>query len=187
MNEKCKRELLRIARQTLNAVIRGERAPEPEADAPELRAKVGAFVTLKKGGRLRGCVGVFTSEEPLAETVARMTEASATEDPRFILTPILPDEVDDVGIEISVLSELQKLDDPLDFELGVHGIYVTSGRQSGCFLPQVAIETGWSKEEFLSQCCAGKAGLDRDAWRRADTEVCVFTAEIIKEQPRSKK
>jgi AmmeMemoRadiSam system protein A len=108
-----------------------------------------------------------------------MAKASATGDPRFMANPITPGEVNKLDIEISVLSPLQRTDDPLSLELGTHGIYIKRGYASGCFLPQVAEETGWSKEEFLSQCCLHKAGLPPDAWRDPSTEVYLFTAEIF--------
>ena len=91
-------------------------------------------------------------------------------------------ELQEIDIEISVLSPLEKTDDPLSLELGKHGIYIKKGFAGGCFLPQVATETGWNKEQFLSQCCGGKAGLPPDAWKQADTEVFLFTAEVFGEK-----
>jgi uncharacterized protein (TIGR00296 family) len=82
-------------------------------------------------------------------------------------------------IDISVLSPLQKIDDPLDFELGTHGIHIRKGSSNGCFLPQVATETGWTKEEFLSKCCSMKAGLSPDAWKEKNIEIYIFTSESI--------
>jgi uncharacterized protein (TIGR00296 family) len=108
-----------------------------------------------------------------------MAKASATGDPRFFADPIAPDELNELDIEISVLSPLQRTDNPLGLRLGVDGIYIKRGRASGCFLPQVATETGWSKEEFLSYCCAHKAGIAPDAWRQPGTEVYLFSAEVF--------
>ncbi|KAB2835382.1 MAG: AMMECR1 domain-containing protein, partial [Candidatus Brocadia sp.] len=88
----------------------------------------------------------------------------------------------DLEIEISVLSPLIRISNPLDFELGKHGIYIKKGFCTGCFLPQVATETGWSKEEFLSYCCSHKAGLPTNAWRQKDIEIYIFTTEIIEEK-----
>jgi AmmeMemoRadiSam system protein A len=110
-----------------------------------------------------------------------MAVSAATEDPRFQYNRIQPSELDDLDIEISVLSPLQKIDNPLDMELGKHGVYIKKGSTNGCFLPQVATETGWTKEEFLSQCCHTKADLPPDAWKEKDTEVYIFTVEIISE------
>ena len=108
-----------------------------------------------------------------------MASASALDDPRFFGNRIRPEELDDVEIEISVLYPLEKLDDPLSIEIGCDGIQVRQGSRSGCFLPQVATETGWTKEEFLSNCCLHKAHLAADAWKQADTEVYRFRAEVF--------
>jgi AmmeMemoRadiSam system protein A len=179
MDDTQKRTLLAVARDTVEAVITGGSIPKPKSDDSELNAKCGCFVTLKNKGRLRGCIGQFTSQGPLIELVSQMAKASATGDPRFFTNPIMPGELKELDVEISVLSPLQQTDDPLSLRLGVDGIYIKKGRASGCFLPQVATETGWSKEEFLSYCCAHKAGLAADAWRDPDTEVYLFTAEIF--------
>jgi AmmeMemoRadiSam system protein A len=179
MNDTQRKVLLKTARDTVEAVISGEALPEPKSDDPELGAHCGCFVTLKNRGRLRGCIGQFTSDRPLIELIVEMAKASATSDPRFLADPITADELEQLDIEISVLSPLQRTDDPLSLRLGVDGIYIKKGRASGCFLPQVATETGWSKEEFLSYCCAHKAGLPADAWKDAETEVYLFTAEVF--------
>jgi AmmeMemoRadiSam system protein A len=115
----------------------------------------------------------------LIELVAEMAKSSATGDPRFFADPISAGELDQLDVEISVLSPLERTNEPLSLRLGVDGIYIKKGRVSGCFLPQVATETGWSKEEFLSNCCAHKAGLAADAWRDPETEVNLFTAEVF--------
>ncbi len=179
MNDVQKQILLKVARDTVEAVIRRGPTETPQSDDPELNAPCGCFVTLKNHGRLRGCIGNFTSEGPLIELVAEMAKASATGDPRFFADPITATELDRLDVEISVLSPLQRTDEPLSLRLGVDGIYIKKGRASGCFLPQVATETGWSKEEFLSYCCAHKAGLAADAWRDPETEVYLFTADVF--------
>jgi AmmeMemoRadiSam system protein A len=187
MNENQKQTLLKVARDTVEAVIKREPIENPQSDDPELNAPCGCFVTLKNHGRLRGCIGQFISESPLIELVAEMAKSSATGDPRFFADPISAGELDQLDVEISVLSPLQRTDEPLSLRLGVDGIYIKKGRVSGCFLPQVATETGWSKEEFLSYCCAQflsyccahKAGLAADAWRDPETEVYLFTAEVF--------
>lgn len=182
MTDKQKKILLETARNAvLAAVSHGEMIP-PKSSDPQLNAGLGCFVTLKNGGTLRGCIGQFTSDAPLIETVARMAWAAAVEDSRFFAEPILTDEVDRLNVEISVLSPLKKTSDPLSLRLGIDGIYIKKGIRTGCFLPQVATETGWSAEEFLSYCCGHKAGLPPDAWKDKDTEVYLFTAEIIGEQ-----
>jgi AmmeMemoRadiSam system protein A len=174
--------LLRIARQAVESVVRGRPMPEWQIDAPELSARQGAFVTLRTGGELRGCIGRFVPDAPLWQVVGEMAVAAAQEDPRFFGRRLKADELERLRIEVSVLSPLERISDPLgEIELGRHGVYIRRGGMSGCFLPQVATETGWTKEEFLSNCCAGKAGLAADAWREPDAEVFVFTAEIIEE------
>jgi len=179
MNDVQKQILLKVARDTVEAVIKGEPTEAPQSDDPELNAPCGCFVTLKNHGRLRGCIGQFTSDSPLIELVGQMAKSSATGDPRFFADPITADELGQLDVEISVLSPLEKTDEPLSLRLGVDGIYIKKGRASGCFLPQVATETGWSKEEFLSYCCAHKAGLAPDAWQEPETEVYLFTADIF--------
>ena len=151
----------------------------PQTTDPELNAPCGCFVTLKNHSRLRGCIGQFISDSPLIELVGQMAKSSATGDPRFFADPISAGELDQLDVEISVLSPLERTNEPLSLRLGVDGIYIKKGRTSGCFLPQVATETGWSKEEFLSYCCAHKAGLAADAWREPETEVYLFTAEVF--------
>ena len=179
MDDKQKQTLLKIARDTVEAVIRKTNIAKPESDDPELNAPCGCFVTLKNHEQLRGCIGQFTSDSPLIELVAEMAKASATGDPRFFADPITAGELDKLDVEISVLSPLQRTDDPLSLRLGIDGIYIKRDRMSGCFLPQVATETGWSEEEFLSYCCAHKAGLAADAWKNPETEVYLFTADVF--------
>ena len=179
MNDTQRQTLLKIARDTVKAILTGGSIQKPKSDDPELNAHCGCFVTLKNQDRLRGCIGQFTSDSPLIELVVDMAKASATNDPRFLADPITADELEQLDIEISVLSPLKRTDEPLSLRLGVDGIYIKKGYTSGCFLPQVATETGWSKEEFLSYCCAHKAGLPADAWKEAETEVYLFTAEVF--------
>jgi AmmeMemoRadiSam system protein A len=179
MTDEQRRTLLTVARDTVEAVINRRNIDKPASDDPDLNAPCGCFVTLKNHGNLRGCIGQFVSNEPLIELIADMARASSTGDPRFMGNPITPDELDDLDIEISVLSPLKATDDPLSLRLGTDGIYIKKGRVSGCFLPQVATETGWAKEEFLSYCCSHKAGLAADAWHDPDTEVYLFTAEVF--------
>lgn len=174
-----RQRLIAIARRSLEAAVTGRIAPEVDEDAEELRRPCGCFVTLKTRGKLRGCLGNFVSDKPLCHLVSEMTRSSALDDPRFAGNRIRPEELGDVEIEISVLSPLERIEDPLDIELGKHGIYIKRGPARGCFLPQVASEQGWTKEEFLSYCCSHKAGLSADAWRDPATEVNVFTAEIV--------
>jgi AmmeMemoRadiSam system protein A len=179
MNETQKHALLKVAKDTVEAVITRKRPPKVEADDPDLAVPCGCFVTLKNGDQLRGCIGNFTGDRPLVEMVIEMAKASATSDPRFFDDPITPEELPSLDIEISVLSPLKKTNDPLSLRLGIDGIYIRRGPYAGCFLPQVATETGWSKEEFLGYCCSHKAGLPYDAWKDPKTDCFLFTAEVF--------
>ncbi len=179
MDEKDKKILLNIARNSIESAITN--TPDKQArikiSSPALNEKSGAFVTLKTHGKLRGCIGRMVSNIPLHKLVSEMAVSSATDDTRF--AQLQPSELKDTEITISVLTPLQKIDDPLELELGRNGIYIKKDSQSGCFLPQVATDTGWTKEEFLSKCCSMKAGLPSDAWKSKDTDVYIFTSEII--------
>ena len=179
MDDTQKKTLLKVARDTVEAVIKGDQVPKPESEDPQLNAHCGCFVTLKNKERLRGFIGRFISEIPLIELVVEMAKASATADMRFFADPITGGELEELDIEVSVLSPLERTSDPLSLRLGVDGIYIKKERVSGCFLPQVATETGWSKEEFLSYCCAHKAGLSPHAWNDPETEVYLFTADVF--------
>ena len=179
LSDNAREKLLDIARRTVEAAVKNEDVPEVDVDEPELQEKRGVFVTLKTDGRLRGCLGRFEADMPLWKTVQTMAVSAAKEDPRFAGQRITPKELDDLHVEISVLSPMEKTDNPMELELGTHGIDIKKGFRTGCFLPQVAEETGWSKETFLSRCCSGKAGLTPDAWKKSDTEVYIFTAEVI--------
>ena len=179
MDKNQQQILLEVARDSVTAAVQGRKTPVPSSDDAELNQDRGCFVTLKNEADLRGCIGQFTADKPLIEMVRDMAMASATRDGRFFGNPITEDELDHLDIEISALSPLVKTDDPLGLRIGIDGIYIIKGHCSGCFLPQVATETGWSKEEFLSFCCSHKAGLSPDAWKDADTEVYLFTADIF--------
>ena len=172
--------LLNTAKAAVLSAVTGQQTSSPATEDPALQEHRGCFVTLKDGEQLRGCIGQFTADRPLIEMVHEMGIASATHDPRFLDEPITEVELPELDIEISVLSPMKPTDDPLSLELGTHGIYIVRGRQSGCFLPQVATETGWSKEEFLDYCCVYKAGLEQGAWRNdPSVQVYLFTAEVF--------
>jgi AmmeMemoRadiSam system protein A len=181
MNDAQKKLLLATAKRAVASAVLGEPVEHAASDDPDLMSRRGCFVTLKNKQELRGCIGQFSADRPLIEMVMQMGVASATCDPRFAQDCIGPEELGELDIEISVLSPMKKTDDPLrDLRLGFDGIYIVRGRRSGCFLPQVATETGWSKEEFLAYCCAHKAGLPPDAWKRdPQVEVYLFSAEVF--------
>ncbi|MDR1535494.1 MAG: AmmeMemoRadiSam system protein A [Planctomycetota bacterium] len=171
----------RLVRQSLaTALAGGEYVPDPElGDRPGLGERRGCFVTLKKDGRLRGCLGCFTAAAPLYLTAAAYARHSALDDYRFAGNRLRPEDLPEIEAELSVLTPLQPCREPRRIILGTHGIQVSRGGRSGCFLPQVAEETGWSVEEFWGHCCRDKAGLPWDAWLRPDTELLTFTAEIV--------
>lgn len=179
MNDAQRQTLLEIARETVKATVLGAGLPQPQSDDAALTACCGCFVTLKTRGRLRGCIGQFISDQPLIELVVEMAESSAAKDPRFFDNPLTVRDLAGLEIEISVLSSLERTNDPLNLRLGIDGIYIKRGYAAGCFLPQVAEETGWSKEEFLAYCCSHKAGLPPEAWKDPKTEVYLFTAEVF--------
>jgi AmmeMemoRadiSam system protein A len=179
MDKEHEQILLNVARGAVRDAVNGQSPTVPSSDEAELIATCGCFVTLKNSGRLRGCIGQFISDRPLIKLVSEMAVSAAMKDPRFIADPITPAELGPLDIEISVLSPLKKTDDPLSLRLGIDGIYITQGDKSGCFLPQVATETGWTIREFLSQCCAHKAHLPANAWQSPETDVYLFTADVF--------
>ncbi|NLE91133.1 MAG: AmmeMemoRadiSam system protein B [Elusimicrobia bacterium] len=175
-----KKELLRIARDSIVFFLeKGKKLQLKEENYPSFRGKLGAFVTLRKAGQLRGCIGNMVGVQPLCLTIRDMAVEAAVNDPRFVA--VEPGEMKDIGIEISVLSPLEKADSADDIVMGTHGVMVRNGFRSGVFLPQVAVETGWSKEEFLDELCRQKAGLPADAWKNSDTDLYIFTADIFSE------
>jgi len=183
MSESSRKRLLAIARAALTDAVNGRPLPDEPVDDPELQGHQGAFVTLTERGQLRGCIGQFTADRPLYQVVRGMAMAAALRDTRF--RRVQPAELDDISIEISVLSPMRRITDPMnEVELGKHGIYIKRGWQTGTYLPQVATEHRMSKEEFLSSCTSHKAGLPPDSWKDPDTEVYVYTAEVFNEVPK---
>jgi AmmeMemoRadiSam system protein A len=169
-----------VARDAIERAVRSrEMAPDPPARTENETGCGGVFVTLHKLGRLRGCMGVLEPKESLIDTVRHAAVCAALQDPRF--RPVTPAELGELRIEVSIMSQPQPLRELGQLEVGRHGIIVGRGRNRGLFLPQVATEYGFSREEFLSRCCSEKAGLAPDAWRDARTEVLVFTTEIFAE------
>ena len=171
--------LLAAARGTIKDVVDGGQPQARDAGDEGLLMNCGAFVTLHKRGSLRGCIGNFAGEGPLVFTIQQMAIAAATQDPRF--SPVSPEEMGDIDIEISVLSPLEEIEDPANVEVGKHGVYIISPRGRGVLLPQVATEQGWDRETFLDHTCL-KAGLQPGCWRDPDVTILVFTAEIFGEK-----
>ena len=180
LNDKQKARLLEIARKTIQEYVTSGKRLDFSEDDPQLNAINGAFVTIHKQGKLKGCIGNIIGQKPLFETIRDMAIESATGDPRF--EPVTKQELKDIEIEISVLSPLKKIEDALEFQLGTHGLLIKRGWSQGVFLPQVAHETGWSREEFLSNLCVHKAGLPADSWKDAKTEKYIFSAFVFSEK-----
>jgi AmmeMemoRadiSam system protein B/AmmeMemoRadiSam system protein A len=175
-----KRQLLTIARTTLQDHLSEHQTTLPLLAKllPALKRQCGAFVTLHKHGELRGCIGHFGEDRPLYRVVQEMAIAAATEDYRF--PSVTSSELSEIEIEISVLTPLRKVSSIDEIQMGRHGIYIRKGASGGTFLPQVATETGWSKEEFLGHCAQDKAGIGWDGWK--DAEISVYEAIIFNEK-----
>lgn len=174
-----KKALLGVARRSIEARLNGKDLPPAEIDTERFREKRGAFVTLKKNARLRGCIGFIEGRKPLLRTVQEMAQAAAFEDPRFY--PVTEEELKDLDIEISVLTPLRRIRDVNEIEVGKHGIYIVKGYRSGLLLPQVATEYGWDRITFLNETCR-KAGLKPEDWKEKDTDIFIFSADIFGEK-----
>lgn len=170
-----KEQLLRIARDAITEHVTKGRTMTLEIKNPKLNADGAVFVTIKKKGSLRGCIGHVQAVMPLYQSVIKNAIAASSSDPRF---PLLKEEdLHDIEVEISILSPLIKVKDVKDIKIGTHGLFIRKGHQSGLLLPQVPVEQGWDRDAFLKNICA-KAGLPEYAWK--DAELQTFTAEIIK-------
>ncbi|MEA3398589.1 MAG: AmmeMemoRadiSam system protein B [Patescibacteria group bacterium] len=180
LDDEQKKELLKIARETIEEFVLNNRIKEFDIQDERLNWKEGAFVTLYLNNRLRGCIGqIIPSGEPLWKIVRDMAIAAASEDPRF--NPVDAEELKKAEYEISVLSAPEKIDNWGKIELGKHGVIVKKGFRSGVFLPQVADETGWDLEKFLQELCSQKAGLPADCYRDdPEIELQVFTAQVFR-------
>ena len=170
-----KQMLKKIAYTSIKDSLNGKPISMFNVQSSILNQKCGAFVSLHKQGRLRGCIGHFGEDVPLHEIVAEMARAAAFEDPRF--PPVHREELGDIDIEISVLTPMRRIQSLDDFQLHKHGIYIRKGYRSGTFLPQVADEVNWTKEEFVGHCSQDKAGLGWNGWR--DAELYVYEAIVF--------
>ena len=170
-----KQMLKKIAYTSIKDSLNGKPISMFNHQSSILNQKCGAFVSLHKQGRLRGCIGHFGEDVPLHEIVAEMARAAAFEDPRF--PPVHREELGDIDIEISVLTPMRRIQSLDDFQLHKHGIYIRKGYRSGTFLPQVADEVNWTKEEFVGHCSQDKAGLGWNGWR--DAELYVYEAIVF--------
>ena len=175
LSDEDKKVLKGIALQSIKDSLDGKPISHPSPLTSHLSSKCGAFVSLHKQGRLRGCIGHFGEDYPLHEIVAEMARAAAFEDPRF--APVHREELADIDIEISVLTPMRRIQSLDEFELHRHGIYIRKGYRSGTYLPQVADEVNWTKEEFVAHCAQDKAGIGWDGWR--DAELYVYEAIVF--------
>ena len=177
LSDEEKQVLKEIALASIRDSLAGKRMALPafNSDYPTLNSKCGAFVSLHKHGHLRGCIGHFGEDVPLHQIVAKMARAAAFEDPRFM--PVRKEELNDLDIEISVLTPMRRIQSLDEFELHRHGIYIRKGYRSGTYLPQVADEVNWTKEEFVSHCAQDKAGIGWDGWK--DAELYVYEAIVF--------
>lgn len=176
LTEADKENLKKLARQAVAAAVYQSEPPDTSKASKALRRRQGAFVTLKRHGHLRGCIGHVEGYRPLIETVVQMAMAAAVKDPRF--PPVSPAELSDLDIEVSVLSPLSKCEDPETIEVGRHGLVLVKGKRSGVLLPQVPAENGWDRLTFLHQV-SEKAGLPPEAWRDSASALYTFEAEVF--------
>ena len=173
--------LFRVARESLEAHLKGEKAALPQATSQTLSQPSGVFVTLHRGGRLRGCIGYLEAMKPLLAAVQEMAVAAAFQDPRF--PPLRQDELADLDVEISVLSPMCQIKHIEEIQVGRDGIYLERDPCRGLLLPQVATEYGWDRTTFLKQTCV-KAGLPPEAWEDPATRIFIFSAKILHELPK---
>lgn len=175
--EADKARLLTIARQAIIGYLRYGFAPTVALPSPALERPAAVFVTLKKRGELRGCIGQVLAEYPLYLAVQRAAIQAAVDDPRF--PPVQMAELPEIKIEVSVLSPLEPVQDVREIQVGKHGLFIVQGKRSGLLLPQVAVEEGWDRQAFLEGVCH-KAGLPADAWQKG-ASLFKFTAEVLEE------
>jgi AmmeMemoRadiSam system protein A len=178
-----RKALLADARETITAALENRRpkyaqSPERARESALLRP-CGAFVTLHREGKLRGCIGRMSSPDPLEKTVRIMAGEAAFGDPRF--PPLGKDEWPHCDIEISVLSPMEPCPDYRSVEVGIHGLYLTLRGRSGVLLPQVPVEQGWNREEYLDYICV-KAGLPLHSFADPDAKLLTFTALVFGEK-----
>lgn len=170
-------QLLALARDTLARVFASDTLPLPRGGDARLWHRQGAFVTLKKHGSLRGCIGRIPPEEPLAPLVGAMALAAAFNDPRF--QPLSPAELKEVEIEISALTPPRRITRAEQIVVGRDGVVLAKGLNTAVFLPQVATEQGWGRDQLLDRLCE-KAGLSSGCWKEG-AQLSVFQAEVFHE------
>jgi AmmeMemoRadiSam system protein A len=173
--------LLKLARATLDEYLQTRTRPHFEPISAAMEQPRATFVTLRhrQTHDLRGCRGEVFARYPLWESVQHVSLLSATDDPRF--RPLNHAELADMHIEISVLTPMRLVHSPEEVIVGQHGVMIRKGGRGGLFLPQVPLEQGWDRDEYLSTLCWMKAGLPADAWRKKDVQLYIFEAEIFEE------
>ncbi len=175
-------ELLRLARASVETLVRDRKVYEPERQGSEaLALERGAFVTLREHGDLRGCIGYMSPMKPLAETVREVATLAAVRDYRF--PPVAPGELADIDYEVSVLSPMRRVLDVNQIQPGRDGLLIKQGETEGVLLPQVATENHWDRTTFLQQTCR-KAGLTENCWREPSTDIFSFSAIVFGERKR---
>ncbi len=179
LNKQEKQKLMAIAKSSIVKAVTGKEGPEIEVTEARLKENCGAFVTIKKRGQLRGCIGYIIAVKPLHETVKDVAKSAAINDYRF--SSVKEEELNELELEISALTPLKKIDSVDEITVGKHGLYMKRGINSGLLLPQVATEYGWDKETFLEHTCS-KAGLPTDAWKDKSTEIFTFSADVFGEK-----
>ncbi|MFZ0820764.1 MAG: AmmeMemoRadiSam system protein A [Candidatus Acidiferrales bacterium] len=177
LSKEDQRILLEIARRAIVEAVVHAHIWKPEIVQGAFGEQRGVFVTLDRRSKLRGCVGQITAPDPLAQAVAYCAVAAARDDTRF--SPVRPQEVAELTIEISVLSPMEEIHSQ-QIEIGRHGLMVLRGRQRGLLLPQVAVEHRWTRERFIQETC-DKAGLPEGAWKSPETQLLGFTSELFSE------
>lgn len=176
--------VLDLARSFVRHSLQSPTAAMVDPTAPFLQESAGCFVSLHMlaGHQLRGCVGRIDATVPLIEAL-RTAAKSVLQDPRFTRNPVRLEELPSLSIEVSVLSAPTPAESPLDFEPTEQGIYLTVANQTGCFLPQVARETGWTREQLLDRLCSEKLGLPASSWRSPQAKLHVFSVQVIGPEP----
>jgi AmmeMemoRadiSam system protein A len=173
--------LMSLARAALRASFGADDAALPEPpDQPDLLQPAGCFVSLheRANHRLRGCVGRVNSRQALWDAV-RATAVEVLQDPRFADDRVTAADLAKLQMEISVLLEPRLAQSPEEFQPLHHGVYLIYGGRAGFFLPQVARETGWSREQLLARLCTEKMGLPPDAWKLAEMKIWLFEVVIV--------
>jgi AmmeMemoRadiSam system protein A len=177
--------LLAIAWEVIRQKLSNQSGPQLVVPPdPALSQPAGCFVSLHRriDHALRGCVGIMDTGKPLLQALVHSAEA-ALSDPRFSLQPILLGELNELELEVTVLGPRERRPSPLDFEPARDGIYLTISGRTGCFLPQVARETGWNRDQLLARLCTEKLGLPADAWRDPSAVFHIFSAQVVGPSP----